>query len=308
MKTILGAAALGVAIGCLLNARAGEPDHAKSDGPKPSQAQRMVDALTQAPDWIARPSADDVARFYPSLARSLAIGGRARIACDVSPLGMLERCAVTDVVPTGLGFGEAALSMAALFRMRPREIAGAPIAGGRVLVPIRFEPADLADADPPPPPRIAQPSARALALARRLAALQTAGAPGTDSDPAGAFERGLRQGLDGDSSTDQSDGDTREAILKLVRDRTQAHLAAIIDLQAEIYAHRFTEAELAAIVAFQDSPAGKAWQTQARDVGMDASAMTTTMWRVIVVEVRAAFCQTHTCLERATASAPAVTP
>ena len=83
------------------------------------------------------------------------MGGQAFILCEVEPDTTLSRCAVGDPID-GYGFGAAALSLAASFRVRPETIDGDPVVRGRVGAPIRFEP--LEGATPPKAIWIASPT------------------------------------------------------------------------------------------------------------------------------------------------------
>jgi TonB family protein len=97
------------------------------------------------PDWISRPTAEDVMNYRP--AKGMAVDGHATISCVVTDRGTLDRCRVVSETPLGDGFGAAALAMSALFRMRPRTANGAPVGGAIVNIPIHFL-ADSAAARP----------------------------------------------------------------------------------------------------------------------------------------------------------------
>jgi TonB family protein len=94
-------------------------------------------AITQ-PDWISRPTARDLAELYPKAAAARRLEGQAVLRCGVEADGSLSGCSVSDESPPGEGFGDAALAMSSRFRMRPMTRDGAPVAGGRVNIPIRF--------------------------------------------------------------------------------------------------------------------------------------------------------------------------
>lgn len=90
------------------------------------------------PDWLQRPGGEDLKRAYPEAATKAHADGRSTIRCTVSAEGSLTNCRVTAEEPAGLGFGEAALKLSPLFKMRPLSRDGTPVDGGTVNIPIRF--------------------------------------------------------------------------------------------------------------------------------------------------------------------------
>lgn len=99
-------------------------DAQPSTGPAP--------IITQ-PVWIQRPR--NPARFYPRAAFMEGIEGEVVLDCDVEVNGRLQ-CAVTSETPTGHGFGDAALAIAAAHLMQPAMRDGAPVrARYRMIVP-----------------------------------------------------------------------------------------------------------------------------------------------------------------------------
>jgi TonB family protein len=106
------------------------------------------------PDWFMKPTGDELMALYPKEAQANRVEGRAVIQCGVSARGLLMDCAVIREDPAGAGFGDAALRMSALFRMRPQTKDGVPVPSGVVNIPIRFSlppPAPPAGLPPPPP-------------------------------------------------------------------------------------------------------------------------------------------------------------
>ncbi|WP_312165205.1 energy transducer TonB [Phenylobacterium sp.] len=95
-------------------------------------------AVIQNPDWLRLPSGQDIARYYPDRAQRMNVEGRAVLGCTVTSNGALENCRVVSEEPADQGFGEAAMKMSRLFRMRPMTRDGEPVAGGAVRIPIRF--------------------------------------------------------------------------------------------------------------------------------------------------------------------------
>lgn len=86
------------------------------------------------PLWSRLPSPSQVLLAYPQAANDVP-GGIARIKCLPNRAGELTECSVVDETPAGVGFGEAALALAAGFRLT-KQAAKAHEAG--INLPIRF--------------------------------------------------------------------------------------------------------------------------------------------------------------------------
>lgn len=91
------------------------------------------------PDWAQKPTAEQMLRFYPERAQFEHQDGRATIQCLVSAAGGLNDCAVIDETPKDYGFGNAALSLSAMFRMKSQTTDGVAVEGGSVTIPIIFD-------------------------------------------------------------------------------------------------------------------------------------------------------------------------
>lgn len=93
--------------------------------------------MISAPHWLRQPQ--DLTRYYPQRALVREIEGAADLDCIVRVTGQLA-CVVTSETPATWGFGEAALAIAAAYRMAPATRDGAPIEGRyRMRVPFRLQ-------------------------------------------------------------------------------------------------------------------------------------------------------------------------
>jgi len=91
------------------------------------------------PDWIRKPTGDDINQYYPDRAQRMEVSGRATISCTVTASGTLSGCSVSSEDPGDQGFGAAALKMSHIFKMKPQTRDGAPVGGASVNIPIRFQ-------------------------------------------------------------------------------------------------------------------------------------------------------------------------
>jgi protein TonB len=94
------------------------------------------------PTWLRRPSGDELGRLYPHRAADLGKSGAATLMCSVTATGSVRDCAVVDESPKGLGFGEAAMASARLFKLNPRTVDGEAVEGAKVRIPLVFSLAD----------------------------------------------------------------------------------------------------------------------------------------------------------------------
>jgi protein TonB len=90
------------------------------------------------PDWSSRPSGEDMARYYPERAQRLEVQGTVLLQCAVTAKGGVAGCTVLKEDPADYSFGEAALKLSRLFKMKPKLANGQAVEGATVKIPIAF--------------------------------------------------------------------------------------------------------------------------------------------------------------------------
>jgi len=101
--------------------------------------EALADDIVTNPDWLKKPTPEQMRAAWPYEAARKGIGGKAVISCEVDIQGLLKNCGVVSETPEGSGFGQAALLLAPSFKMKPRRVNGKPAEGGQVRIPISFE-------------------------------------------------------------------------------------------------------------------------------------------------------------------------
>jgi len=76
------------------------------------------------PDIRKWPTPDQISAALPLQARAVATSGYVTVSCRVTAAGTANECRVNQETPTGVGFGNAALTITSLFVLRPKTIDG----------------------------------------------------------------------------------------------------------------------------------------------------------------------------------------
>ncbi|UTP38731.1 TonB family protein [Phenylobacterium sp. LH3H17] len=96
------------------------------------------EGFDEEPNWIRRPSPEDLMGVWPRDAMRQGLGGKAKIACVVTLQGALRDCVVVSESPAGAGFGAAAIAITPQLMMTPAIKGGQPVLA-KVTIPINFE-------------------------------------------------------------------------------------------------------------------------------------------------------------------------
>lgn len=97
----------------------------------------VAGAQEQGPDWVRKPTGEDLRAAWPTAALSRGVSGKVVLACQVNLQGGLEDCEVESETPASYGFGAAALLMVPSFQMKPEMKDGKPRVSS-VSIPISF--------------------------------------------------------------------------------------------------------------------------------------------------------------------------
>ena len=117
---------------------------------QPSVAAAPVPAQTNVPTakapagdrglWDQIPGPEQMRSAYPTLAFRQGVGGKTKMTCKVVADGTMSDCAIVAEQPAGWGFGEATLSLARYFKVRPTTASGQSVAGAKITIPLTFAP------------------------------------------------------------------------------------------------------------------------------------------------------------------------
>jgi protein TonB len=118
------------------------PSFSIPDPPAPEplapEPARPTPRVIANPNWASRPNAEDMARYYPERAQRLGKSGGVVLECQVTAKGAVAGCAVLSEDPAEFGFGDAALKLARLFKLKPGMVGDQAVEGAMVKIPIAF--------------------------------------------------------------------------------------------------------------------------------------------------------------------------
>ncbi len=96
-------------------------------------------AAAQSGVFSEQPSAEAFAHYYPPRAAAERLDGRVLVECATTADGRLSQCHVLEESPAGYGFGEAAIRLSVLYRLRTATSDGsALVSGASIRLPITF--------------------------------------------------------------------------------------------------------------------------------------------------------------------------
>ena len=252
-----------------------------------------IESTITNPDWVRLPTGDEMSRYYPALPKGLSLSGSVRMTCAVNVSGSLYDCHIVSEAPAGLGFGQAALRMTPVFKMKPQTIDGAPVNGAKVLVPVHFI-MPTPPAAPPAGSLAAGPAVdpHLLELARRMVDEGGAGPLIDRASEALVSEYRAAANRSGVPTNPGTPG------AEIVDDWRQAFASArpiLVDSVARLYAAKLSEQQITQTLAFLESPVGKAFVAADRNVPQALVASLPAAEPAITAEARRRFCAKTEC-------------
>jgi hypothetical protein len=101
---------------------------------RPASAE--MEGYVVHPIWTRRPSTEDLERLYPK--RVHGVTADVSVDCLIDQSGRFTTCEIVGENPGNLGFGESTVKLSRLFRMKAVDADGAPVAGRKLRLPVRW--------------------------------------------------------------------------------------------------------------------------------------------------------------------------
>lgn len=98
----------------------------------------QAEPVVGKPTWAEIPKPEELRAAFADL--KTAETARVMLQCAVEPGGSLSGCTVTSEQPAGVGLAAAAMALVPSFRVTTWTAEGLPVVGGKVNIPLRFEP------------------------------------------------------------------------------------------------------------------------------------------------------------------------
>lgn len=130
-----------LAVALILLCSCGAPSRESVTPAAPAKVDPSV--VIREPVWTSRPSAQEIAALRPKAASGFKLSAVAGLWCVAQADGSVSQCQVDWQDPRGMGFGEAALKAAPLFRMETSDRHGL-VEGRPVQVQLTWPRADEA--------------------------------------------------------------------------------------------------------------------------------------------------------------------
>lgn len=246
-----------------------------------------------SPQWARAPDEAALGAVTPYVPALMGVTGVVRMGCKLAGEGALSDCRVEAESPAGLGYGAAALALAAAYKLGAVQQSQSPV-GRRVIVRLGFPPVVLPEPYDPP----AAPEAR-MVLARRISGQLLETPEKLSAQQVDLFTAQLPPDLD---------RKVRDAAIDAFKTGLRTALPRSLELQATAWATAFTETQLAAVEAFRASTAGLTQVQRKDELDIALAKATAYADEQLRADARAAYCKARDCAQRAPGGATAGAP